>query len=284
MSQHTSIELVKVYFYISEKRLQLISPIYCRSLLWNVDCESKYSLRCWLQSSPCPRRPPPPLVLPIVALGGGVGEGGEPGAHQTRHHLPIVVVVASWERSSWDVYTKQSEEWSIPYRQMRICVSIQLTSLSRQNWNIWRLLGLVEGLAWKALQHVGWDPRAAVLRLWGEKAIEIDEFLVQLSPLPQWMLAGDIWEESESQPCWLWQASKSKEWSSSRKLGSWSRQQLTNTRSNEKQVEAATAVGGGWWVGSQVVGVAVRNQFSWDADYVIRRNNPFMPFGNSRKL
>ena len=51
----------------------------------------------------------------------------------------------------------------------------------------------------------------------------------------------------------------------------------------KKQVEAATAVGGGWWVGSQVVGV-VRNQFSLDADYVIRRNNPFMPFDNSRKL
>ena len=99
MSQHTSIELVKVYFYISEERLELISPIYCRSLLWNVDCGSKYSLRCWLQSSPCPRRPPPPLVLPIVALGGGVGEGGEPGAHQARHHLPVVVVVASWGRS-----------------------------------------------------------------------------------------------------------------------------------------------------------------------------------------
>ena len=117
----------------------------------------------------------------------------------------------------------------------------------------------------------------------GKKAIEIDEFFVQLSPLPQWMLAGDIWEESESQPCWLWQAFEAKRVKLQQGREVSPRKQLTNTRSNEKQVEAAPAVGGGWWVGSQVVGV-VRNQFSWDADYVIRRNNPFMPFDNSRKL
>ena len=52
--------------------------------------------RMLLYSSPCPRRPPPPLILSVVALGGGVGERGQPGAHQAGHHLPVVVVVASW--------------------------------------------------------------------------------------------------------------------------------------------------------------------------------------------
>jgi len=101
--------------------------------LTSTKCEYQLLGRICLYSSPCPRRPPLPLVLAIVALGGGVGERGKPGSHQAGHHLPIVVVVAS--------------------------------SLSRQNWNIWRLLGLVESLGWKTFQHVRWDPRAAVLRL-----------------------------------------------------------------------------------------------------------------------
>jgi len=91
------------------------------------------SLKVCLDSSPCPRRPPPPLILSIVALRGRVRERGKPGAHQAGHHLSIVVVVAS--------------------------------SLSRQNWNIRRLLRLVESLAWKTLQHVGWDPGTGILRL-----------------------------------------------------------------------------------------------------------------------
>merc|ERR1711990_758500 len=100
--------------------------------------KTEHGLNFWpacgyLYGSPCPRRPPPSLILSIVALRGRVRERWEPGAHQAGHHLSIVVVVAS--------------------------------SLSRQNWNIRRLLGLVESLTWKSLQHVGWNPGTGILGL-----------------------------------------------------------------------------------------------------------------------
>ena len=125
------------------------------------------SLKVCLDSSPCPRCPPPPLILSIVALRGGVGEGGEPGPHQARHHLPVVVVVTSWNTESNKTLEERKKIYPIDYLSHRF--DQQLTSLSRQDWNIWGLLGLVESLTWKTVQHVGRDTRAAVLGLWWKR-------------------------------------------------------------------------------------------------------------------
>ena len=138
------------------------------------------SIRYWLESclysSPCPRCPPLPFVLAIVALGGGVGEGGKPGSHQAGHHLPIVVVVASWE------WNQRNQGKGIQSNQRKTHFSLQAELEYLATSRVGRKSGMEDPPA----RSLG--SQSCCTEAVGEEIIEICKFVKLLSPLPQRML------------------------------------------------------------------------------------------------